>query len=151
ARSEIPGGSRSTEARAVAERAAQDATTAAMVHGVTIQVDAPDSNVRVAAEFDLIQRALAPLIENALRFARRRVEVSIRIDANQVVFEVHDDGPGVEPTIREQIFEPGVSAGGNGAGSGAEAGSGAGLGLPLARRLAHASGGDIEEVATREG
>jgi two-component system, OmpR family, sensor kinase len=145
ARSEIAEGSRSTEARAVAEQAARDATNAATVRGITIQIAGPPANVRVAAEFDLVQRALAPLIENAIRFARGRVDVSIRTDANQVVFEVHDDGPGVEPTIREQIFEPGVSTGGNGAGSGA------GLGLPLARRLAYAGGGDIDQVAARQG
>ncbi len=65
---------------------------------------------------DLVERALMPIIENATRFARDHVDISIRTDVDQVVFEVHDDGPGVEPTIREQIFEPGVSKGGNGLG-----------------------------------
>jgi two-component system, OmpR family, sensor kinase len=145
ARSEMPGGSRSTDARAVAELAAQNAASAATQHGVAIQIDGPAPQVRVAAESDLVERALMPIIENATRFARERVDISIRTDLNQVVFEVHDDGPGVEPTIREQIFEPGVSQGGNGAGSGA------GLGLPLARRLARAAGGDIDQVTAGEG
>jgi two-component system, OmpR family, sensor kinase len=145
ARSEVPGGSRSTDARAVAELAAQNAASAATQHGVAIQIDGPAPQVRVAAESDLVERALMPIIENATRFARERVDISIRTDLNQVVFEVHDDGPGVQPTIREQIFEPGVSQGGNGAGSGA------GLGLPLARRLARAAGGDIDQVTAGEG
>jgi two-component system, OmpR family, heavy metal sensor histidine kinase CusS len=62
-----------------------------------------------------------------------------------VIFEIRDDGPGVDSAIREQIFEPGVSYGANGGGSGA------GLGLPLARRLVQAAGGEIDCVEVRQG
>jgi two-component system, OmpR family, sensor kinase len=144
ARSEIPAGSSSADARAVAERAARQAAEAADRHGVAIHVDGA-SELRVAAEPALVERALAPLIENAARFARRRVDISVRSVANEIAFEVHDDGPGVEPRIRNQIFEPGVRQGGG------DAGSGAGLGLPLARRLARAAGGDVDQIGGASG
>jgi two-component system, OmpR family, sensor kinase len=56
------------------------------------------------------------------------------------VFVVRDDGPGVDPAVREHLFEPGTSSGG-----------GAGLGLPLARRLARSCGGEVEEVPAPSG
>lgn len=141
ARAETPTTPRSSDAHAVAERAAQNARTAAADlgpdRGLTVQVTSVPSAVRVAAEADLIDRALAPIVENAVRFARNRVDIAILLEANRVIFEVRDDGPGVHSAIREQIFEPGVSHGADGGGSGA------GLGLPLARRIARAAGGEI--------
>ena len=145
ARSEVNGGSRSTEASAVAGRAAQSARSVATERGVVVRVHNSNAGARVGAESDLIERAITPLLENAIRFARAAVDISVRTDANQVVFEVHDDGPGVDPTISEEIFDPGVSGGGSGAGSGA------GLGLPLARRLALAAGGDIDQRTDQSG
>jgi signal transduction histidine kinase len=137
ARAEIVGVARSTDAHAVAEQAAKSARGAATERGLTVQVTSAVSEVRVAAESDLIDRALAPIVENAVRFAQHRVDIAIRTETNQVIFEIRDDGPGVNAAIREQIFEPGISHSANGGGSGA------GLGLPLARRLARAAGGEI--------
>jgi len=51
---------------------------------------------------------------------------------------VSDDGPGVEPALREHLFEPGVT--------GTQTNGdhpGVGLGLALARRLARAASGDV--------
>ncbi len=136
---------RSCDARAVAEHAAQSVRSVAAERGVSVEVQRSGLSARVAAETDLLERALTPIIENAIRFARRRVDITIRADTTHVIFEVKDDGPGVDPTLRERIFEPGVSHGGNGAASGA------GLGLPLARRLVHAAEGEIDCVPTDQG
>jgi signal transduction histidine kinase len=135
-----------TEARTAAEQAVRHGSDLAAARGVTLQLGNSPSGLSVAAESDLIERALIPLVENAIRFARKRVNISISTaNSSQVIFAVHDDGPGVDPAIRDRIFEPGVSHGGDGTDSGA------GLGLPLARRLAHAAGGEIEYVAEGDG
>ena len=91
------------------------------------------------------ERILQPVIENACRYGRSTVSVSIgRLDGT-VAYLVEDDGPGVAEDEREAIFEPG-SRGSVGSGDGS---SGAGLGLALARRLARSVAGDV--VATGEG
>jgi signal transduction histidine kinase len=61
-----------------------------------------------------------------------RIDVSLARRGDQVVFEVRDDGPGVPPDRRDQIFEPGTSDRAS-----------AGLGLALSRRLARACAGDV--------
>jgi signal transduction histidine kinase len=86
----------------------------------------------VAAPSALAVRALSPLIENAARFARASVTVSVRRRLDQVEIAVSDDGPGVAPELRDTIFEPGASGRGS-----------SGLGLGIARRIARSLGGDV--------
>jgi signal transduction histidine kinase len=106
---------------------------------VRIDIDVPPGAVTVGADEAVVERLLAPLIENGCRYAVATVRVSAHRVDGEVRLAVDDDGPGVDASVRERLFEPGVHApAGNGAGSGA------GLGLALARRLARALGGDVE-------
>ncbi len=90
----------------------------------------------------LLERMLAPVLENAFRYAETRVSVLARRDGSRIAIAVADDGPGVAADEAESIFEPGVRGT---AASGAEGDSrsGAGLGLALSRRLTRAAGGDL--------
>jgi signal transduction histidine kinase len=115
---------------------------------VAVTVAAPPSPLRVGADADLVERILAPLVENGVRHATTRVVVEVHSDGGRAVFVVADDGPGVAEDDQAHIFEPGVRAGN---GSARRDHPGAGLGLPLARRLARAAGGDVECVATPRG
>lgn len=155
ARAQSSDDARSSDANRGATRAVEQARAAASRPAVVVELQRTRPGVRVAAEPELLERALAPLLENAIRFARRRVEVAILTVADRVLFEIHDDGPGVAAANRERIFEPGIGeqVGGadDGDGAGLGGASGAGLGLPLARRLAHAAGGEIEHLPTPEG
>jgi signal transduction histidine kinase len=83
-------------------------------------------------EPDIIRRAIAPLVDNARRHARSRVSLEVSASTDTVTLAIRDDGPGVDPTLGERAFEPGIRTTG-----------GAGLGLPLARRLTRSCGGDI--------
>ncbi|MFE2145103.1 sensor histidine kinase [Streptomyces sp. NPDC059456] len=85
----------------------------------------------------LLERAVSPLLDNALRHARSRIRLSAcRRDAS-ILIEVTDDGPGVPPSFAPELFRPGRRADpGDGHG-------GAGLGLPLAGRLARSVDGDV--------
>src|SRR5439155_17401230 len=96
--------------------------------------------MRATAEPKLVERILAPLVENASRHARTRATVRIARDGPWLEVAVEDDGPGVTTGEEATIFEPGV----RGATSDASNHSGAGHGLSLARRLARSAGGDVE-------
>lgn len=89
------------------------------------------------AERLLLERALANLVENALRHARSRVVLR----AGDGWLEVEDDGPGL-PDSLETLTQPFRSQ----RLRGVRAGS-AGLGLYVARRVAEVHGGQLENLA----
>jgi len=135
----------SADAYAVAASAVEACTSMADDREVAVRVEPPPQPLRVGIDADFGERILQPVIENACRYGRSAVSVSIgRLDGS-VAYLVEDDGPGVADDERESIFEPG-SRGRAGSGDGS---SGAGLGLALARRLARSVAGDV--VATGEG
>jgi signal transduction histidine kinase len=101
-----------------------------------VEVSAPENLPEAEGDPEIARRALAPLVENAQRHARKSVRLELSASHGVVRVEVHDDGPGVDPGMATRIFEPGVR--GDDASQ-----DGAGLGLALSRRLARACGGDV--------
>jgi signal transduction histidine kinase len=137
------------DATEVAERARDSCTALARERGIGITVAPPPTPLRIGVDADAAERILAPLLENACRYGRRSVRLSVKGGADAIEFLVADDGPGVEAGEREGIFEPGVRGAAAGNSSGGDAG--AGLGLALARRLARALGGDVEHLENAGG
>jgi signal transduction histidine kinase len=137
-----------SDARTAADRAVSTCAPLAERRDVSLELDAPASGPRVGVDADLVERILNPLVENACRYGNSSVRVSVRADNGAVVFDVVDDGPGVESADADRIFQPGVRgpASGNG-----QAGGGAGLGLSLARRLAQAADGSVSVEPGRGG
>jgi two-component system OmpR family sensor kinase len=129
------------DAHEAATRAAESCADMAAGKGVEIEVPGGSSYAQVASDLDLVERILAPVIENACRYGRSRVVVTTEGRNGTVTFSVTDDGPGVTEEDRERIFEPGVRGS---AANGDLDLEGAGLGLALARRLARAARGDLE-------
>jgi signal transduction histidine kinase len=146
ARAAVPGTAAASDAEESARRAAAALTETLASAGKSIDVICTRPQ-RVAAEADLVERILSPVLENAARYARTRITLEIRAADGQVVFEISDDGPGVSALELDSIFDPGFVAGD----TLADAHRGAGLGLPLARRLARAAGGDLDADASSEG
>jgi signal transduction histidine kinase len=96
---------------------------------------------RMAAPHAIAVRALTPVLNNAVRFARTRVGVSSPASAGGYVrLIIEDDGPGV-PNDADIFLPATTSPGGSGAGLG--------LALALARRMARSVGGDIDVVSAR--
>lgn len=93
----------------------------------------PDLFVPVAAE-DLLE-LMGALVENAARYARRRVLIFGDRTAEGRTMSVEDDGPGIEPTQMSAVFERGARLD--------ESGGGHGLGLAIAKDLAEATGAEI--------
>ncbi|MDX6562146.1 MAG: hypothetical protein QOD65_1960 [Gaiellales bacterium] len=105
--------------------------------GIEPRVDAPRVPIRLGADTEIVERILAPVIENACRHASSSVIVAVAREGTNAVITVHDDGTGVDAVDLERIFRPGVRI----APRPGEPTSG--LGLALARRLATAAGGSI--------
>lgn len=133
------------DAVAVAEGARDSGAALAAELGIDLRVEASGAGLRIGVDADAAERVLAPLIENACRYAHSWAQVRVHPEDEHVDYVVSDDGPGVDPAEIAGIFEPGVRGragttadrGGNGASSGA------GLGLALSRRLARALDGDV--------
>lgn len=136
-----------SDARDAVTRAVEEIRPLAAEHGIEIALRLPQAPVRVGVEVELLAQIVRPLLENAVRYGRRRADVVTRGEATAAVVEVVDDGPGVGPDEQDKIFEPGAR--GSAAGGGAE--PGAGLGLALARRLAQSAGGEIEADPSSSG
>ncbi len=89
-----------------------------------------------------LSRALDNLLDNAVRHASRRVDVTIERTARGALrVRVDDDGPGIAPVVAERLFEPFASG----------RRDGTGLGLALSREVALAHGGDLVHVALEPG
>ncbi|MEU9034918.1 HAMP domain-containing sensor histidine kinase [Streptomyces sp. NPDC048352] len=98
-----------------------------------------------------LTRVVTNLLDNAQRFAGRRVEVVLRTagdpGARTAVLEVLDDGPGIPPGDRERIFERFTRLDD----SRSRDHGGAGLGLAIARDLIGHHGGTLTAAPSPEG
>ncbi|KPF80749.1 hypothetical protein IP78_06685 [Brevundimonas sp. AAP58] len=92
-----------------------------------------------------LRRALANLIDNALKFAGETQVNATRSDG-QAIITVADRGPGLSDAELEAAFEPFQ----RGERSRSRQTGGAGLGLTVARQAARAAGGDVT-LANRPG
>ena len=96
-------------------------------------------HVEFIAEISGLTRALGNLLANALRFAEQRVELSIQVEHEQVTICVDDDGPGIAPDKRVQVFEPFYRVDEDRS----RDSGGTGLGLAIVQSIVVAHGGKI--------
>ncbi|MFF4430732.1 sensor histidine kinase [Streptomyces sp. NPDC001513] len=94
-----------------------------------------------------LERALANLVDNALRYARAEVVVRAAAQDGWAVLEVTDDGPGIPRADRDRVFERFVRL----AADRGRASGGTGLGLAIAREIARAHGGDVRALPAPAG
>ena len=106
--------------------------------GLEIDTDRIESHVCSAGAVQ-IGRAVGNLLSNAIRHADQRVEVAVRAVDDEIEIVVDDDGPGVPPGRRQEVFERFVrldDARGRDDG-------GTGLGLALVASIAEAHRGSV--------
>ncbi|HMT14565.1 MAG TPA: ATP-binding protein, partial [Aestuariivirga sp.] len=103
--------------------------------GVTV-MEVPSLPVRLRPHS--FRRLLANVLANALRHGKR-VVLSGELRDGRLWLHVDDDGPGIAPESREEVFKPFVRLD---TARNLDA-TGSGLGLSIALDIAHAHGGDI--------
>src|SRR3954463_9491656 len=121
--------------------AAGEAAPLARGHGLTVDVQ-PGAPLVVEAPGDELHRLVLNLIQNALVHTPEGPASDVRAgrEGSHVVIEVSDEGPGVPPEMRAQIFDRFV----RGDGDRGAVGSGSGLGLAVVRAVAESLGGSVE-------
>jgi signal transduction histidine kinase len=128
------------------QRVALDRIAGAVVHdvgpiaaedGLEVRLECPES-VQASADPGYVRTILENLVDNSMHSLRTggaagHITIRVATEDGRAVVRVTDDGPGVDPKIRDALFEPLRST----------KTQGLGLGLPIARALARAMRGDL--------
>ena len=130
----------------VAERVVRSFRPLAEPKGVKVEVLVKGDFSPVSADESKLERLLANLVGNAVKFtAKGRVTVELDAEDGVQVVRVADTGPGIPPADLDKLFSkffrvrrPGEKI------------EGAGLGLSIAKGIAEAHGGTLS-VQSREG
>lgn len=90
---------------------------------------------------EAVRRAVLNLLDNAIKHGREggTVEAGARAEGEDICLSVADDGPGIGPRDRKDLFGRFVR--------GRTDASGTGLGLHFAEQVAHAHGGRVDLVS----
>jgi two-component system sensor histidine kinase RegB len=116
---------------------------------INVALSAGDVSEPVGGRNPAILYGLGNLLENAVDFARERVEVAASWNGDDVAVTITDDGPGFAPEIMDRIGEPYVTSRrrqrGNVEGeAGSVEASGLGLGFFIAKTLLERSGATLD-------
>ncbi|MEW6122833.1 MAG: ActS/PrrB/RegB family redox-sensitive histidine kinase [Pseudomonadota bacterium] len=113
--------------------------------GITIAVALPDDRADepVLARNPGLIYGLGNLVENAVDFARSRVEMEASWTTTRMEIVVRDDGPGFSPEVSDRIGQPYVTSRGRDRQEPAEEESGLGLGFFIAKTLLERSGATL--------
>ncbi|HWL06227.1 MAG TPA: ActS/PrrB/RegB family redox-sensitive histidine kinase [Xanthobacteraceae bacterium] len=103
---------------------------------VTLAGDAGEEPI--CARNPALLYGLGNLIENAVDFARGRVEIRAEWDSDHVVISIRDDGPGFAPDVIDRIGEPYVTTRRRSASE--KSSGGLGLGFFIAQTLLQRAG-----------
>ncbi|MEV1023652.1 sensor histidine kinase KdpD [Streptomyces sp. NPDC050264] len=106
---------------------------------LSVDLDIPESLPMVTVDKGLLERAVANIVENAVKYSPpdEPVLVSASTLGERVELRVVDRGPGVPDEAKERIFAPFQRYGD------APRGAGVGLGLAVARGFVEAMGGTL--------
>ncbi|GGY73807.1 sensor histidine kinase [Streptomyces omiyaensis] len=111
------------------------------------EADVPETLPMVEVDKGLLERAVANIVENAVKYSPEGIPVAVAASAlgDRVELRVVDRGPGVPDDSKDGIFEPFQRFGD------APRGSGVGLGLAVARGFVEAMGGTLSAEDTPGG
>jgi signal transduction histidine kinase len=116
-------------------------TPAAAGKNVDLKTQLPAENLICRTDPHRVEQILVNLLGNAIRHTPvgSTVTLTLMRQADNVIFQITDEGVGVAPEDVERIFDVYQT-------KAVEEGQGSGLGLPLSRRLARLLGGELSVV-----
>lgn len=107
---------------------------------VTVHDATADNPLAAWCDPNRLEQVLINLIGNALDAMREQPQRALWIDVaaveGRVRLRVRDQGPGLDPAVRDRVFEPFFST--------KAAGGGLGLGLAISRDIVREAGGELE-------
>lgn len=110
------------------------------VRSIQLKVDLPDGwqDISIRADAGQLRQVMLNLLRNAIEAAAPAsgdaiITISSQVASAWLELRVSDNGPGVPPEMREQIFTPFATT----------KQGGTGLGLPISRSIARRHGGDV--------
>jgi signal transduction histidine kinase len=102
---------------------------------------------RVRGDAHQLERAIRNLCDNAARYARQVVTLTVAADAHGTDLRVDDDGPGIDEAHRERVFDRFVRLDD----SRTRSDGGSGLGLAIVREIVASHGGSISVETSASG
>jgi two-component system osmolarity sensor histidine kinase EnvZ len=115
----------------------EEITVSARRQNPNVALNAPQG-LEIIMRRNAMKRCLTNLVGNALRYGSR-AEIRAEINEQSLTITIDDDGPGIDPSLREEMFRPFTRA----EESRNQATGGIGLGLTIARDIARSHGGDV--------
>jgi two-component system sensor histidine kinase RstB len=124
------------EGRAMAKRVID---TLSPLHQTRILTLDADAEVELFAEPRYLQRALQNLVSNACRYGKSQVVIRLWDEPHLARIDIEDDGPGIPPEARNDIFKPFARLDD----SRARSSGGYGLGLSIVQKIMAGHGGSV--------
>jgi signal transduction histidine kinase len=122
---------------AIAREAADFVRRELEQHGIALELDIAPDLPSVRADEGQIRQALLNLVRNAREAMPKGGRIALRVHASEdggVLLVVDDEGPGIDPALRQHLFEPFFTTKSHGTG----------LGLAITQQIAKAHGGSID-------
>jgi PAS domain S-box-containing protein len=121
----------------VVRRAAELMGPETQLRGISLRVEPANDLPRVCADDIQIEQVVINLMLNGVEAMQtspvKELAVATAIDNGHVVVSVRDSGVGLEPTVREHVFDAFFTTKANGLG----------MGLAISRRIVDAHGGQL--------
>ena len=111
-------------------------------------IEAPDEPIVIVGDAGRMHQVVANLLANARTHtpAGTSITLSVSREGDEAVLRVHDDGPGIDPGVRDELFARFA----RGDSSRARQTGGTGLGLAIAKAIVEGHGGHLT-VASQPG
>ncbi|MEN3351696.1 MAG: hypothetical protein V7632_5331, partial [Bradyrhizobium sp.] len=119
---------------AVARGVAADLAPLAIAAGYGLSLETATEHVETMGDRAALERALTNLVQNAIQHGGRRGTITIHVSSAATI-DVTDEGDGIPPEQRAQIFDPFYRL--------KPLDRGAGLGLNMVREIARLHGGHV--------